>query len=705
MRIIWPVLRQLLVLLPWLVCLPANVEAAGLMMPVNSQFTPLQIQQHHVEVVIEDGYAITHIDQTFFNPNKQILEALYTFPVPEKAAVGEFTYWIDDRPVSAEVLPKVRAREIYAQEKAQGRETALLEQDKYRSFDVQVYPVLPQQSVRVRLVYIQAVHSDLGIGRYVYPLAEGGVDEQRLAFWNYNDVVEEAFSFKLSMRSAYPLDTFLLPKHPQAQITRQSDREWAVDLSSVLVEQAVANQSARADVGEVADMANAELSKISNNASSKVHLNQDVVVYWRHQQGLPGSVDMVTYREPGSHRGTFMMTVTPGDDLTAVAGGRDWIFVLDYSGSMAGKYQSLVEGVREGLSRLPAGDRFRLILFNDKAWELSSAAEDVHQANIEHYLNELESILPDGGTNLYAGLKLAYKHLDVDRASAVVLVTDGVANVGATEKRAFWKLLAKHDVRLFSFAMGNSANRPLLESLSRVSNGFAMNISTSDDISGRLLLVADKLSHEAYRDIEVDIDGVRVKDLTPARIGSLYRGQQLVLLGHYWGEGSGRVTIRGRVGDRHLNYQSPLQFPGENTRNPELERLWAFASIEVMQNQMDYLGQNPDTEQAITDLAVEYALVTDYTSMIVVRDEVFEQYQIERNNADRVQKEQTARIARTQSDITPHRQDSAQPAFSGTRAYPRSGSGSGAIGPWNLLMLLLLVLAGRRSLCIPLNRH
>ena len=56
--------------------------------------------------MVEDGYAITTIEQVFANPQAADLEAIYSFPVPRKAAVSEFTYWIDGKPVSAEVLEK-----------------------------------------------------------------------------------------------------------------------------------------------------------------------------------------------------------------------------------------------------------------------------------------------------------------------------------------------------------------------------------------------------------------------------------------------------------------------------------------------------------------------------------------------------------------------------------------------------------------------
>ena len=130
----------------------------------------------------------------------------------------------------------------------------------------------------------------------------------------------------------------------------------------------------------------------------RFRLDRDIVVYWRHQEGLPGSVDMVTHKPAGSDRGTFMMTVTPGDDLPGIRGGRDWVFVLDYSGSMQGKYQSLVEGVRQGLGRLNPDDRFRVVLFNNHAREITAGYFPASSQNIAACMQRLESIQPGGGS-------------------------------------------------------------------------------------------------------------------------------------------------------------------------------------------------------------------------------------------------------------------------------------------------------------------
>lgn len=646
--------------------------AAGLMTPVNGHLPNLQITQHHVNVVIENGYAITSVEQVFFNPNAQELEAIYSFPVPEKAAVGEFTYWIDGQPITGEVLEKEQARSVYENEKAQGRASALVEQDAHRTFENSVYPVRAQQDVKIKLVYIQPAHVDSSIGRYVYPLEDGGTDSEKLAFWNYNTAVTEAFSFNVTLRSSYPIDGIRLPHHPQAVPSSTDAKHWQL---------ALVNSTAQQEDG------------VSSSAQVVQTLDQDIVLYWRHQQGLPGSVDMITHKEPGSTRGTFMMTITPGDDLAEINTGRDWVFVLDLSGSMQGKFQSMIEGVNRGLKKLNPDDRFRVILFNNSAHELTHNYLAATPDNVQKIIQQLEQTSPNGGTNLYSGLKKGILGLDSDRASALILVTDGEANVGTTEKKAFLKLLEQTDVRLFTFVMGNSANRPLLDSMTKISNGFAMSISNSDDIVGQLVLATDKLTHEAFHDIDVVIKGVKAKDLTPARIGSLYHGQQLIVFGHYWGEGMAEVSINGKISGQRKTYRTRFEFPAVNTTNPEVERLWAYASIEDIQNKMDYLGADADSRSAIVDLATEYGLVTDYTSMVVVQEEVFQQLNINRSNAARITKEQQARAKRAKAPVHDNRQDTHQPAFTTSRTTPSgSGGGGGSMNIWLLFILLPLAL-------------
>jgi len=659
-----------------------STQAAGLLTPCNGSLPALEIRDHQVEVVIEDGYAITTVEQVFVNPHDRDLEAQYSFPVPTHGTVVELTVWIDGQPVTGEVLEREKARQLYEQEKAAGRDAGITEKDSYKTFETRISPVRARQDTRVRMVYLQPAEVDTGIGRYVYPLEEGGVDEAKLAFWTANERVTGNFSFDLRIKPAYPVEAVRMPHHPQAVIQPQADGEWKVHLGNHVSAAGDMPLQVIADDSQVASLA-------QNGSNSAVFtLDQDLVIYWRHQDGLPGSVDLVAHKPAGDRRGTFMMVVTPGDDLQPIQEGKDWMFVLDVSGSMQGKYATLVDGVQRALQKMRAGDRFRIVLFNTSSWELTPGFVSASPEMVTQYSQALLTINPGNGTNLYAGLDQGLKSLDADRTSAVVLVTDGVANVGETRQRRIIELIEQQDIRMFTFVLGNSANRPLLEALARTSNGFAVNISNSDDIVGQLLAATSKVTHEALHGVEIDIDGIKTADLTPGEIGSLYRGQQLVVFGHYWGDGMADVRLTGRISGEEVNYQTRFAFPAAATENPELERLWAYASIREAQQVISDFGEDADLEQAITDLAVEYGLVTDYTAMVVVREEVFDAHGIERSNRDRLAIEEAARQQRDQRPAVSRRADGQQPMYSSNRP---GHSGGGALDAWTLLFLLPLV--------------
>ena len=670
--------------------LVVNVNAAGLLTPADGSLPALELKDHHVYVVIEDGYAITSVEQVFHNPHSRDLEAIYSFPVPEHGTVSEFTLWIDGKPVTGEVLEKQAARQVYEEEKAAGRDAGLTEKDSYRTFDLRVSPVRAGQDTRTRLVYLQPAPVDTGIGRYNYPLEEGGVDEAKLAFWTANDEVTGTFSFDLKIKSAYPVDALRVPNRPDAKVIQHAAGEWSVHIGH-----SANNAGQTLDDDAVSTLGSANPTEAipqSNTGQTSFHLDKDLVVYWRLQPGLPGSVDLIAHKPEAGKRGTFMLVVTPGDDLKPIREGRDWVFVLDISGSMKGKYATLADGVQRALKKMRPEDRFRIVLFNNLARELTSGFITATPEEIAHYSRAVANISPSSGTNLYQGLITGLDSLEADRTSAIVLVTDGVANVGETRQRQFVELIKRKDIRLFTMVMGNSANRPMLETMTRESGGFAVSISNSDDIVGQLLAATSKVNHEALHGVKLEISGIKTADLTPRSIGTLYRGEQLVIFGHYWGDGIADVRLTGKISGQKKEYRTRFEFPSTTTENPEIERLWAYARIEDLQEEMEDFGEQADMKQAIVDLGTGYGLVTDYTSMVVVRDEVFDNRGIQRGNKSRLATEQAAREQRAQRTAQSRRVDNQQPMYSKPRASYSGGGGSFDIV--SLLLFLPLLWAG-----------
>ena len=713
--------------------LPSTAAAAGLLVPAG-QSSPLTLADHEVSVVLEDGYAITTIEQRFVNPGATAAEALYSFPVPEKAAVTEFTYWIDGKPVVGEVVEKERGRQIYEGEKAAGREAAIASQDDHYAFDMRVTPVPAGGDVMVRMSYIQPARIEGGIGRYVYPLERQSTNEDRIAFWDAKEEVTGRFAFDMHLRTDYPIEAVRLPAHPGARTTRTEDG-WTISLGDGrdvlrLPEQEGGGGAPRLtpasfDPGAGARWAaiggeataldgtaqagtyeggtnegRAEVSPASVTTSASFRLDTDIVLYWRQPADLPARVDLVPHKAKADGRGTFMLTLTPGMDLGPITEGRDFVFVLDTSGSMSGEIATLGQGVARALERLVPQDRFSVVTFGDRAHDLTGGMVPADPSAVAQWSGTVRRLQTGGSTNLYDGLELGMRALDADRTGAIVLVTDGEANVGVTETKRFLDLVRGQDARLFTAVMGNGANRPLLEPMTRVSGGTSVAVSNADDVVGVLVEAANKVGFEALNGLEVSFEPtgeageLRIADIEAEDIRTLYRGEQLALLGHYWGDGQARVVLEGEIAGEAKRYETVLDLPETATRNPEIERLWAYQAIETRMERMDLLGADADAKSAVVDLSVEHGVLTPLTAMVALREERFAELGIERRNESRVEKERAAAEERAAS-VQTTRVDASQPMFQSPRpSYVPAGSGGGGAGHGGLFGLILAALAG-----------
>ena len=648
----------------------SSAWAAGLLHPKGDPDAGAHMESHAVRVVLQNGFARTEVDQVFGNDTDRDFEAVYTFPLPKQASLSELSLWIDGQEVLGEVVEKERARKIYEEQVAKGNDTALAEKNDFKTFDVGVGRIPAGGRTRVRLVYYQPLEVDLNVGRYLYPLKEGNTDDDRIPFWSVDSMVRSAFSFELVLKSAFPVRELRAPGFESAaSIERVAGEEGAVG----------------------------EVHRVSLKAAEGAALDRDVVVYYRLADDVPARVELIPYRESARDPGTFMLVVTPAADLRRIQEGTDWIFVLDTSGSMGGgKISQLAEGVSKVLGQMSPNDRFRIITFNNSATDLTGAHIPATPENVRLWIERVKSLQANGGTALFAGLEKAYRALEEDRTAGIILVTDGVCNVGPTEHSAFLKLCRTYDIRLFTFVIGNSANQPLMDRLAQDSNGFAMNLSESDDLVGRLLQAKARVLHECLHGVSVKFSGEKVRDLTPVKPGSLYMGQQLVMFGRYDGDGPVDVELSARISGQERTWRTKASLPSVDRDNPEIERLWALSRIDEVMQQIREEGESSGLREKVVELGTGFSLVTDYTSMVVVRDDEAEGLGIERRNLQRVNREREAQQRREAAPVVSYRVDQGSGpdggGACGHRAAP--GIGTGPVGP--LFVMAAAWLARRR---------
>jgi len=626
----------------------APAFAAGLLVTIDNG-PALQLQAHTIDVVIDGGYARTTWMQQFYNPGTQDREAIYEVPLPEEASLAEVSLYQGDVTLHGEVVAKAEAERIYGAEKAAGNDAGLATQDEFRRYRFAIARVPAQSTTQLQVTYYEPLKVEAGVGTYRYRLEEGGTDDGQ-AFWSREDRLMGDFAVTAEVRAGAPLAALRAPDFENAHVT-------VVDSTT----QRLAWQG------------------------PQDRLNHDFVLYYQLEENLPGRVEVFAHKPSAHEAGTFLAVVTPGLDLKPL-GGSDYVFVLDTSGSMQGKFGTMIQGIRASLKTFSAQDRFRIVLFNNNATEWTQGWINATPENVSQILAELHQLRPDGGTNLYDGIHLGLSRLDADRAASFILVTDAVANQGTVDPRHFSQLLRQYDVRFFAFLLGNSGNQPLIDVMTAASGGYSRNISNQQDIVGEILLAQSKIAYQALHDAAFEFRGSALPfDVTGTQPRKIFRGEQILLLGRYREAGELNIRLDARLTGEDKRYETSITLPAVEASRPELERLWALRQLREWDDPSMPARMSPrERQDARLELALAYQLVTDDTATLLLTDQQFAHYGIARENAARAAREVKAQ----QTAPAPARTDSHRPLTSGSSG----GYGGGSLNAaW---AAMLIVLAG-----------
>jgi Ca-activated chloride channel family protein len=257
-------------------------------------------------------------------------------------------------------------------------------------------------------------------------------------------------------------------------------------------------------------------------------------------------------------------------------------FVIDVSGSMA--REDRLGLVKQSLALLVEGlrrdDRVGIVVYGSDARVVLPPTSARDAGTI---LDAIDSLEPEGSTNAQAGLRLGYEmaraQLRDEGINRVVLASDGVANVGATDAETILRDI-RHDaeagIQLVSigFGMGNF-NDALLEQLADQGDGFYAYVDDLDearrlfveDLTGTLQSVAldarvqvefSSDAVEAYRLVGFEnraIDDNQFRD-DAVEAGAIGAGHSVTAL--YVLRLSGEGGSQGRVGTIGLRWSDPV---------------------------------------------------------------------------------------------------------------------------------------------------
>src|SRR3989442_5307938 len=129
----------------------------------------------HTDVKAEISGFISRVvvTQEFENPFKEKIEAVYTFPLPQNAAVDDMTMLVGDRTVRGKILRREEAQAVYEAAKSSGQTASLLNQERPNIFTQSVANILPGEQIKISISYVETLKYEDGSYEFVFPMVVG----------------------------------------------------------------------------------------------------------------------------------------------------------------------------------------------------------------------------------------------------------------------------------------------------------------------------------------------------------------------------------------------------------------------------------------------------------------------------------------------------------------------------------------------------
>jgi Ca-activated chloride channel family protein len=541
---------------------------------------PLEVKFHKVDVTIEDRVATTYIDQVFYNPTAWQLEGYYLFPIPKNAVIKKFSMFVNGRELEAELLDAKKARKIYEDIVRRRRDPALLEYTGQGVFKARIFPIEPHSEKRVKISYNEILSKDNRTIEYLYPL-----NTEKFSAKPLRDV-----SVNVEIKSKEKIKNIYCPTH-KTEIIRKGDYGARVGYED-----------------------------------RNIKPNMDFKLYYSTDNSRLG-FSLLTYKKAGED-GFFFLSFSPGfaTEKNEIV-EKDIAFVLDASGSMAGKkMKQAKEALLFCIENLNNGDRFDILRFSTEAEALFEELRPVNENNRDRAREFVKSLRAIGGTNIDEALELALKmKRETGRPYTVVFLTDGRPTIGVTDEDSLLSKIKKSNIsnaRVFTFGIGNEINTHLLDKITELTKAYRTYITPDEDIEIKVSDFYSKVQSPILTDIKLNFGGnIRVLKTYPMALPDLFKGSAITVLGRYRGQGAAKIELEGKIRQRTRKLEFSGSFAGKDEDKNFIPPLWAARRVGYLLDQIRLHGKDKELVDEVTELARAYGIITPYTSYLIVEDE------------------------------------------------------------------------------------
>jgi Ca-activated chloride channel family protein len=567
----------------------------------DDEIVPVPLKHTDVHAAIAGYIATVDVTQQYHNPYNEKIEAVYVFPLPTNAAVNEFLMTIGDRRIRGIIREREEAERIYKRARQLGFVAALLTQERPNIFTQAVANIEPGHDIDINIKYFHTLAYDDGWYEFVFPMVVG----PRFNPPGSTDGIGAVAKGKGGQSG----------QSTEVQYLRPGQRNGHDIGVEVAIDAGVNIEALRSVNHQIAVNRPADSQAVVQLDPADTIPNKDFVLRFK-VAGRQLKTAVLTHQD---ERGGFLtMMVYPPDDLRKLPRGpMEMVFVLDCSGSMNGRpLEQAKAAVEHALGQMRFDDTFQIIRFSSDASKLGPRLLPATRENIVKGRRYLRSLNSRGGTMMIEGIRAALKmpH-DESRLRTVAFLTDGYIGNESEIFAEVDRLLGAS--RIFSFGIGTSTNRYLLEGLARTGRGAVAYLSLDDDASKVMDAYFQRVSHAALTDVTIDWGALDVADVYPARLPDIFVGRPLIVTARYRGTMSTTAHIRGRAGRREMDIVLPLDPGNAANTHAGLPEVWARHKIADCAYR-SITEPDRDWPAIIRDVALEFGLMSDYTAFVAV---------------------------------------------------------------------------------------
>lgn len=573
---------------------------------------PITFPLKHTNVIakIAGNLSRVEVTQSFENPFSTTLEAVYIFPLPDEAAVDEMLIKIGDRILQGNIKKREEAQQIYERARQQGRTAGLLEQERDNIFTQSLANIQPGEQIDVIIRYSDSLKFTGGNYEFVFPMVVGpryipgvGIEDPSAPLTQNQDTD--------LVPDASRLNAPILPKGMRSR----HDINVTVEIDAGVPILGINSPSHQLQIDHTGQNARITL------AEGDTIPNKDLMLRYQVAGKQTQTTVLTQSDERGGHFSVYLIPALEYAVDQIVP--KDVVFLIDTSGSQAGMpLMQCQELMRQFINGLNPDDTFSIIDFANTTQQLSAVPlknTPQNRAQALQYINHLNA---DGGTELLRGIRAVLKFpvADVGRLRTVVLLTDGYIG-NENQILAEVKQHLKPGNRLHSFGVGSSVNRFLINRIAELGRGISRIIRHDEPVEPVVEQFFSQINNPVLTNIQVSWQGKGEQPVVyPTLAPDLFAEQPLVLFGKKPDSNSGVLQIQGSAAGG-TTYQQNFNLNFDSEGNPAVAQLWGRSRIKALMNQM-VEGDTKAGVEAVTETALTYQLLSQYTAFVAVSDDV-----------------------------------------------------------------------------------